>query len=188
VAVRNLKDERFGLLVVKERDGSDKSGRALWLCQCDCGKTARRTVRVLVRGVSKSCGCLHRQYNQPIVKMVGEEFGRLVVKEFAGRRSPGELLWRCECKCGGEKIATRHSLYQGYTQSCGCLLKEVSRKTLAENRHLGGPKRRPRKSEPPDLPPAPPKEKRKWGEDLRDYKVSSWSHERALAAAGISFA
>jgi hypothetical protein len=121
--------------------------------------------------------------------MVGEKFGRLVVQEFAGRGKSGEFRWKCKCECNGEKTTTGANLRQGYTQSCGCLKKEASRRILSANRHLGGPKRKvPRKSEPPDLPPAPPKEKRKWGEDLRDYKVSSRLHERALVAAGISFA
>lgn len=58
---RNLKDltgQRFGQLVVLFRNGSDKHGRALWLCRCDCGTTKTASSNDLLRGLVKSCGCI----------------------------------------------------------------------------------------------------------------------------------
>lgn len=55
--------------------------------------------------------------------LVGQTFGRLTVVSFAG--SPkGQRLWLCKCSCGGEKIASSHSLMAGGTRSCGCLDRE----------------------------------------------------------------
>ena len=35
--VKDLTGQTFGRLKVLERAGSNKDGRALWLCKCDCG-------------------------------------------------------------------------------------------------------------------------------------------------------
>lgn len=58
--VNNAKDllgARFGRLTVIERSGS-KGRFAAWLCQCDCGETARVRSVELTQGNTKSCGCL----------------------------------------------------------------------------------------------------------------------------------
>lgn len=58
----NFKDitgQRFGRLVVIERAGSNKSKRATWKCQCDCGSITIVVGYSLERGNTKSCGCLH---------------------------------------------------------------------------------------------------------------------------------
>jgi hypothetical protein len=56
---RNIKDERFGLLVAKERVGADKSRNSLWRCECDCGGEAIVQLGNLFSGHTKSCGCLY---------------------------------------------------------------------------------------------------------------------------------
>lgn len=48
--------QKFGLLTVVGRDGSEKSG-ARWLCVCECGGTTTACRSNLVRGNKKSCGC-----------------------------------------------------------------------------------------------------------------------------------
>jgi hypothetical protein len=47
----------FGLLRVLARDGSDKSGSAVWLCVCACGNKRRIAGTSLRAGRNKSCGC-----------------------------------------------------------------------------------------------------------------------------------
>jgi hypothetical protein len=57
------KDEtnnRYGKLTVLEYAGSNKDGRTLWACICDCGNTTVVTGKALRRGHTKSCGCLQR--------------------------------------------------------------------------------------------------------------------------------
>lgn len=55
----DLTGQRFGRLTVLERAGSNK-GHALWLCQCDCGKTIIAYGNDLMRR-QKSCGCIRRE-------------------------------------------------------------------------------------------------------------------------------
>ncbi len=56
----------------------------------------------------------------PIKSLVGERFGRLVVKHFAGQDQWRKTHWCCECDCGatlrvrGEKLLMRKQV------SCGC--------------------------------------------------------------------
>lgn len=40
---KDISGERFGKWTVLSRAGSNKDGRAVWLCECDCG-----TVRTVV--------------------------------------------------------------------------------------------------------------------------------------------
>lgn len=56
----NLVGKRFGRLLVLKEDG--KFGTNLgWMCQCDCGALVRVRGVSMVRGITKSCGCLHRE-------------------------------------------------------------------------------------------------------------------------------
>lgn len=58
--LEDLMGKRFGSLVAMERQGSDKYGRAIWVCQCDCGKTTKVNSNNLKWQV-RSCGCSKRQ-------------------------------------------------------------------------------------------------------------------------------
>ena len=54
---KDLSNQRFGKLVAIERTGS-RNRRALWMCICDCGNRKEVSSSHLVRGQTKSCGCL----------------------------------------------------------------------------------------------------------------------------------
>lgn len=54
----DLTGQRFGMLVVSEFVERNKRGMARWLCLCDCGNEAVKTLGNLRSGHSKSCGCL----------------------------------------------------------------------------------------------------------------------------------
>jgi hypothetical protein len=54
-----LVGKRFGKLVVTKRVGSNNHGSAIWECRCDCGCVKTVDSSALVRGFTKSCGCLH---------------------------------------------------------------------------------------------------------------------------------
>ena len=56
----NLGGERFGRLVAKVRVGI-RWNKALWLCQCDCGKESVVGSGQLRSGKTKSCGCYQRE-------------------------------------------------------------------------------------------------------------------------------
>lgn len=52
-----LQGRRFGRLTVLSFDGN-RGGKYYWRCQCDCGREAVVAQTNLLRGRTKSCGCL----------------------------------------------------------------------------------------------------------------------------------
>ena len=66
----------------------------------------------------------------------GKKFNRLLVKQYLGKRKT-EQLWLCYCECGKETIANSCSIKGGHTKSCGCLMKEVSKRIGINNRKHG---------------------------------------------------
>lgn len=64
--VNDLTGKKFGKLTVIKRCGSNKNGRALWLCKCDCGNTKIVCGNSLLTKITMSCGC----YNKELVKKV----------------------------------------------------------------------------------------------------------------------
>lgn len=61
--LKNLIGCRFGRLVVIERAENSKNGHIRWKCLCDCGKEKIIYSTSLVRGATRSCGCLHNEGN-----------------------------------------------------------------------------------------------------------------------------
>jgi hypothetical protein len=58
----DLTGQKFGKLTVIERKYlSNKWGRIIWLCKCDCGKEKIIYGYNLVREHTKSCGCLQKE-------------------------------------------------------------------------------------------------------------------------------
>ncbi len=55
--LKDLSNQRFGKLIVVNRYGSNKRGRATWLCKCDCGNEVIVSSSYLLSGHTKSCGC-----------------------------------------------------------------------------------------------------------------------------------
>lgn len=72
------------------------------------------------------------------IDLAGQQFGRLAVKSFAGRRrSPGGQTystWHCVCDCGSELTVSTGSLRSRQTISCGC---ERTRRTIVRNTRHG---------------------------------------------------
>ncbi len=58
----DLKGQRFGMLTVIKRVGTNKHRKALWKCKCDCGKITTVSSVDLRSGNTKSCGCLGKGY------------------------------------------------------------------------------------------------------------------------------
>lgn len=55
--VIDLTGREFGRLTVIQRSGSNKDGRATWLCICECGEITVKTGKLLLNGHCRSCGC-----------------------------------------------------------------------------------------------------------------------------------
>jgi len=61
MTVRDLLGQRFGRLVAISRDGSTKSGAAIWVWQCDCGNTKSISATNVTQGLTVSCGCRQQE-------------------------------------------------------------------------------------------------------------------------------
>lgn len=59
--VINIVNQRFGRLHVLHEITNRPKGGALWLCQCDCGEVRAVKGTLLLRGRTRSCGCLRRE-------------------------------------------------------------------------------------------------------------------------------
>lgn len=57
---KDLTGQTFERLLVLER-AENKNGRVAFLCKCNCGNVTVVTSRNLIRGITKSCGCLHKE-------------------------------------------------------------------------------------------------------------------------------
>ncbi len=124
---RDITGERFGMLTARYCTGKkDRGGSYLWHCSCDCGGEVDASLHKLQSGDRKSCGSLSR----PAVRdFVGRRFGRLTVKEYAGKEA-GMYRWRCVCDCGRETVVGQTLLLSGKTKSCGCIRQDVMRQNL----------------------------------------------------------
>jgi hypothetical protein len=58
-----------------------------------------------------------------------QKFGRLIVISNSGVNKWGNILWLCKCVCGKEKEIVSGDLIRGNTSSCGCLRKEIEKRT-----------------------------------------------------------
>lgn len=116
------------LTVLKYAEYSN--GCHYYICKCECGNISRVERRNLIRGSTKSCGCLRKckktaMKTQDIINM---RFGKLVVIDYIGNNCYGGRIFRCKCDCGNIKDVPLVSLTSGGTKSCGCLVKESASK------------------------------------------------------------
>ena len=61
--MKNIKDQKFGKLLVVELHNQSLAKRPInrWKCICDCGQVTLVQQNHLIRGTTKSCGCLHKR-------------------------------------------------------------------------------------------------------------------------------
>lgn len=62
--MKNLKGQKFRRLTAICPVAKNNRNAVLWLCECDCGLDAIIESSSLVRGLTRSCGCLDREAHQ----------------------------------------------------------------------------------------------------------------------------
>lgn len=122
--VNDISGKRFGKLVAQEYDLSQK--QSSWKCVCDCGNVTTVLTCNLVRGNTKSCGCLRdKMYVDSVENLAGRRFGRLFVLHKASIKTRSKkTMWNCLCSCGKVRVIAAASLIRGSTTSCGCFQKD----------------------------------------------------------------
>lgn len=149
--VKDLSGQQFGRLIVVSFYGT-RYRKSIWLCRCQCGKEKIIEASKLKSGATLSCGCLVRDRSRETGRartphLIGQTFGRLTVRVFAGYKKQGNSVWCCFCQCSpscqecegdGCSIQVKGAnLLGGHTKSCGCLAVDTSRKTVAKLRAEG---------------------------------------------------
>ena len=70
------------------------------------------------------------------VDLTGQRFGRLVAKEYMGKKkykgNSDHPYWLCQCDCGNETIVNGNNLRRGAIKSCGCMSAELARERMKE--------------------------------------------------------
>lgn len=129
--VIDMTGKKFNHWTVIERAPNNKSGDAMWLCECDCEEHTRQIVKgsSLRSGHSKSCGCLKKATTAETGRknsknLVGQKFGLLTVLE-KGESKNYKVYWKCQCSCEEKNIVfiPTDKLLSGHTKSCGCLTR-----------------------------------------------------------------
>lgn len=69
----------------------------------------------------------------------GALFGRWEVLAELPERHRGGRVYLCRCLCGAEKAVPKTYLQSGYSRSCGCLQKELSRARQTRHGMFGTP-------------------------------------------------
>lgn len=120
--VIDLTNKVFGKLTVLHK--TKEKGPSKWNCACECGKLKDIRSYSLLKGFTKSCGCvrittLHK----------GEKYGRLTILEpNFEKNDENRLLTKCECECecGTVFISSSYKIKSGGIKSCGCGKKGIN--------------------------------------------------------------
>ena len=75
--IKDLTGQRFGRLTAIKFMGTNKRGRAEWLCRCDCGTEKVINASNLGNGNTVSCGCLREENRRKLPMSHGESRTRL---------------------------------------------------------------------------------------------------------------
>ena len=142
---KNTKTEignRYGRLIVIERDGSTADRHALWRCKCDCGNEVTVSGKLLRSSQVVSCGCYQKENAATRIKEISQNnfidetnnrYGKLtVIKKLDIKGFHPGTLWECKCDCGNTKITYGTYLRQGSVTSCGCLNQSKGEFKIAE--------------------------------------------------------
>lgn len=91
----DLTGQTFGLLTAICPNPEGTGDKKRWLCRCNCGNECVVLASNLVRGHTKSCGCLKQR------DLTGQRINMLTVLErsdnVALRGNRKVSLWKCRC-------------------------------------------------------------------------------------------
>lgn len=117
----NLINQEFGLLTVLKREENDKHGKSRWKCICSCGNEKTVNGQELIKGDTRSCGCLRGMIARIMVfkcnpgKDVENEYYSITYLPCTCDRKP----FICKClKCGFIKNYRHSRIEYFFTHEC----------------------------------------------------------------------
>lgn len=129
---KDITGQRFGRLTAVGPLRSDRRLGVIWHCRCDCGGEKDVPAAYLLRGQTKSCGCIRREHPRR-ADITGQRFGRLVAAAFDHYNEKHQDCWLFRCDCGSETVLPAANVKWGHTGSCGCLAAETIRALRQED-------------------------------------------------------
>jgi len=120
----DLTGKEFDRLTVIER-AETINKRTRWLCKCKCSKLVTVGSYDLLKGRTKSCGCLRKEKlsNEKTFDLTGQRFCSLTVLHQAESRKYNGLSngtrWVCLCDCGRTVTVLSQHLRNGIAKTCG---------------------------------------------------------------------
>ena len=126
-AFEDLTGQTFNSLYVESFCRQNKWRESMWDCRCLlCNNHSVVSTKDLKSGHIKTCGCTRREsiFKACAYDLNGRKCGLLMPKYIVGRNKNNNVLWHCDCECGGSIITTAHMLVSGRVLSCGCLVSK----------------------------------------------------------------
>lgn len=107
----NLVGQVFSRLTVIERAENTKEGKTRWLCKCYCDEYTTVVGASLIKGVSTSCGCFHKENLSSMLQGNSQGYKHGCAKT---NNRPSEYQTWCDMKqrCQNSNLANYH-LYGG---------------------------------------------------------------------------
>lgn len=124
--VVDLTGKIYGKLVVLELDHVEKS-RRYWKCQCECGNTTVVRESNLQHRITKSCGCLKKEYSKGpkvAIQQVKTRHNNGGVYYF----QPGEIILKGNYE--SEKKCSKVKEYKLSPEELAAYLKELETKKV----------------------------------------------------------
>ena len=118
----DLTGQKFGKLTVIEYAGKNKDNRAMFYCECECGKRDVAVGTYLVKKRQQDCGCISGSKGKNL-NIIGKTFNELTATKRVGINPKGHVLYEFKCSCGNTKVIVGSQVANGRTKSCGCLTK-----------------------------------------------------------------
>lgn len=126
----DLTGQRFGRLYVQEY-----SGRGLWICKCDCGKTREILTTRLIHGIVRSCGCKGKVDHKsdklkPYVYEMLMLHGNTVISESVYTRLGEKTILNDLKKHGFDcyiRIAKHNDKFNPWSSDLLCIIIELKR-------------------------------------------------------------
>lgn len=108
--------------------------RTYCFARCDCdGNEKSYILSDVVKGHTKSCGCVKYKNLENRESLVGKKFGAwTVLRQVDSKITSGgnkKACYECRCICGNIKTVTRQALMNGESKSCGCLKTQYCSQT-----------------------------------------------------------
>ena len=68
--IRDITNQRFGKLLALEPTQSRSGSNIIWKCQCECGNITYVSNNNLLKGTTKSCGCLKKSFGEELITKI----------------------------------------------------------------------------------------------------------------------